>query len=338
MRFISMVAAAIALLGAVPAKSDGVADFYRGKSISLIIGFGEGGGYDLSARLVAQYLPRFIPGNPSIVPRNMPGASSVRAVEYFHNVAPRDGTALGFFISTITLDKATDRSLKYEPERFTWIGRVDSAVTFGVVWHDAPVQSVDQAKRQKLILAAIGPAGTAATLPWALNRLIGTQFAVVTGYDSSATRGLAMERGETQGIGSTSWDYLLTKPDWIAEKKIRIIYTLGLARDARAPDAPTILDLVESPRDKQVMTLLASTSTIGRALVAPPEVAADRAAALRQAFAAMVKDPAFLADAKKRQLGVDPLPGAAIQGIVAEVMAMPSDIVETMKAVTQPMR
>src|SRR6185437_5844713 len=229
MRFISMVAAAIALLGAVPAKSDGVADFYRGKSISLIIGFGEGGGYDLSARLVAQYLPRFIPGNPSIVPRNMPGASSVRAVEYFHNVAPRDGTTLGFFISTITLDKATDRSLKYEPERFTWIGRVDSAVTFGVVWHDAPVQSVDQAKRQKLILAAIGPAGTAATLPWALNRLIGTQFAVVTGYDSSATMGLAMERGETQGIGSTSWDYLLTKPDWIAEKKIRIIYTLGLA-------------------------------------------------------------------------------------------------------------
>jgi tripartite-type tricarboxylate transporter receptor subunit TctC len=338
MRFISMVAAAIALLGAVPAKSDGVADFYRGKSISLIIGFGEGGGYDLSARLVAQYLPRFIPGNPSIVPRNMPGASSVRAVEYFHNVAPRDGTALGFFISTITLDKATDRSLKYEPERFTWIGRVDSAVTFGVVWHDAPVQSVDQAKRQKLILAAIGPAGTAATLPWALNRLIGTRFAVVTGYDSSATMGLAMERGETQGIGSTSWDYLLTKPDWIAEKKIRIIYTLGLARDARAPDAPTILDLVESPRDKQVMTLLASTSTIGRALVAPPEVAADRGAALRQAFAAMVKDPAFLADAKKRQLGVDPLPGAAIQGIVAEVMAMPSDIVETMKAVTQPMR
>jgi tripartite-type tricarboxylate transporter receptor subunit TctC len=338
MRFISMVAAAIALLGAVPAKSDGVADFYRGKSISLIIGFGEGGGYDLSARLVAQYLPRFIPGNPSIVPRNMPGASSVRAVEYFHNVAPRDGTALGFFISTITLDKATDRSLKYEPERFTWIGRVDSAVTFGVVWHDAPVQSVDQAKRQKLILAAIGPAGTAATLPWALNRLIGTQFAVVTGYDSSATMGLAMERGETQGIGSTSWDYLLTKPDWLAEKKIRILYTLGLARDARAPDAPTILDLVESPRDKQVMTLLASTSTIGRALVAPPEVAADRAAALRQAFAAMVKDPAFLADAKKRQLGVDPLPGAAIQGIVAEVMAMPSDIVETMKAVTQPMR
>ena len=338
MRFIAMVAVAIACLSAVPAKSDGVADFYRGKSISLIIGFGEGGGYDLSARLVAQYLPRFIPGNPSIVPRNMPGASSVRAVEYFHNVAPRDGTALGFFISTVTLDKATDRSLKYEPERFTWIGRVDSAVTFGVVWHDAPVQSVEQAKRQKLILAAIGPAGTAATLPWALNRLIGTQFAVVTGYDSSATMGLAMERGETQGIGSTSWDYLLTKPDWLAEKKIRVLYTLGLARDARAPDAPTILDLVESPRDKQVMTLLASTSTIGRALVAPPELAADRAAALRQAFAEMVKDPAFLADAKKRQLGVDPLPGAAIQDIVAEVMAMPSDIVETMKAVTQPMR
>jgi tripartite-type tricarboxylate transporter receptor subunit TctC len=332
-----ILAAAIASATA-PAAADSVADFYRGKSISLIIGFGEGGGYDLSARLVAQYLPRFIPGNPAIVPRNMPGASSVRAVEYFHNVAPRDGTALGFFISTITLDKATDRSLKYEPERFTWIGRVDSAVTFGVVWHDAPVQSVEQAKRQKLILAAIGPAGTAATLPWALDRLIGTQFAVVTGYDSSATMGLAMERGETQGIGSTSWDYLLTKPDWLAEKKIRILYTLGLARDPRAPDAPTILELVEAPRDKKVMTLIASTSTIGRALVAPPDLAADRAAALRQAFDRMVTDPAFLADAGKRQLGVDPLPGAAIQDLVAEVMAMPADIVETMKSVTQPIR
>jgi tripartite-type tricarboxylate transporter receptor subunit TctC len=338
MRWIVTAAAVCACFGAAPARSDSVADFYRGKSISLIIGFGEGGGYDLSARLVAHYLPRFIPGSPQIVPRNMPGASSVRAVEYFYNVAPRDGTALGFFISTITLDKATDRALKYEPERFTWIGRVDSAVTFGVVRHDAPVQSVDEAKRRKLILAAIGPTGTAATLPWALDRLIGTQFAVVTGYDSSATMGLAMERGETQGIGSTSWDYLLTKPDWLAEKKIRILYTLGLARDSRAPDAPTILELVASPRDKKIMTLIASASTIGRALVAPPELAADRASALRRAFDEMVRDPAFLADAKKRQLGTDPLPGAAIQDIVAEVMAMPADIVETMKGVTQPIR
>ena len=323
---------------AAPARADGVADFYRGKNISLIIGFGEGGGYDLSARLVAQYLPRFIPGSPAIVPRNMPGASSVRAVEYFQNVAPRDGTALGFFISTITLDKATDRSLKYEPERFTWIGRVDSAVTFGIVWHTAPVQSVEAAKRQKLILAAIGPAGTAATLPWALDRLIGTQFAVVTGYDSSATMGLAMERGETEGIGSTSWDYLLTKPDWLAEKKIAILYTLGLARDPRAPAAPSIIELVERSRDKQVMTLMASTSTIGRALVAPPDLPPDRAVALRQAFDAMVRDPAFLADAKKRQLGVDPLTGPDLQKIVAEVMAMPPEVVETMKSVTQPIR
>jgi tripartite-type tricarboxylate transporter receptor subunit TctC len=286
------MAAACVLAGVGPAAAaDNVADFYRGKTISLIIGFGEGGGYDLSARLVAQYLLRTIPGNPTIVPRNMPGASSVRAVEYFHNVAPRDGTSLGFFISTVTLDKATDRSLKYEPQDFAWLGRIDSAVTFGIVWHTAPVQSIAQAKQQKLILAAIGPAGTAATLPWALNRLIGTQFAVVTGYDSSATMGLAMERGETQGIGSTSWDYLLTKPDWLADKQIRILYTLGLERDARVPDAPTIVELVDAERDKKVMTLLASTSTIGRALVAPPGLPPDRIALLRQAFDAMVQVP-----------------------------------------------
>src|SRR5476651_2287975 len=139
MRAPSTIAAGLALClpGFATASADPVADFYKGKTISLIIGFGEGGGYDLSARLVAQHLPRYIPGNPAIVPRNMPGASSVRAVEYFADVAPRDGTALGFFISTITLDKATDRSLKYEPQELVWIGRVDSAVTFGVVWHTA---------------------------------------------------------------------------------------------------------------------------------------------------------------------------------------------------------
>jgi tripartite-type tricarboxylate transporter receptor subunit TctC len=336
----ALVAALCALagMGSFPASAQVGGDFYRGKTISLIIGFGEGGGYDLSARLVGQYLPKFLPGNPTIVPRNMPGASSVRAVEYFQNVAPRDGTALGFFISTITLDRATDHTLKYEPQSFNWLGRVDNAVTFGVVWRTAPVQSVVQAKKEKLILAAIGPAGTAATVPWALDRLIGTQLAVVTGYDSSATMGLAMERGETQGIGSTSWDYLLTKPDWFAEKKISILYTLGLARDARAPDAPTIVELVDSDRDKKVMTLLASTSTIGRALAAPPGLPPERVAILRQAFDAMVKDPAFVADAKRRQLGVDPLPGSAVQGIVEEVMDMPADIVDTMKAVTQPLR
>jgi tripartite-type tricarboxylate transporter receptor subunit TctC len=334
------VGPAVALLSlsllAGAAQADPVEDFYKGKTINLIIGLGAGGGYDLSARLVAQHLGDFIPGRPTIVPRNMPSAGSIAAAEYVFNVAPRDGTVLAMFQPTFMLEKMTDRARKYEPQRFTYIGRVDQSVLVGLVWHTSPAQTLEEAKKTEVVVSANAAAGTSATMPWALNRLIGTKFKVVLGYDSSAGMGLAMERGEAHGNGSTSWDYLETKPDWFADKKIKILYTIALERFQKIPDVPTILELTSNEQDRNVLKMIASTSSIGRAILSTPDVQKERTEALRKAFDAMVKDPKFLADAAKRRLGVDPAPGAAVEKMVADVTSQPDEVVEAMKRATMP--
>jgi tripartite-type tricarboxylate transporter receptor subunit TctC len=329
------VMAVLATFGTGHAVADEVADFYRGKAISFVIGVGPGGGYDLSGRLVAQHLGRFIPGNPTIVPRNLPGASSIVAALNIFNLAPRDGTVIGMLQPTFVIEKINDRTLKFEPEKFTWIGRVDQSVLVGLAWHTSPVQSIADAKRRESAMAAIGASGTAATVPWALNQLIGTKFKVVLGYDSSPAMGLAMERGETDGNGSTSWDYLETKRDWFEGRKITFLYTIGLGRAPAIPDIPAIVELTDDRRHRQVLGLIASGSSIGRAVVAPPDLPADRAAALRQAFDAMSRDPEFLADARNRHLGVDAMSGGELQKIVTEAAGAPDDVIEMMKAVTR---
>ena len=331
----ALAAIVVSLIGASAAKAQPVADFYRGKTISFVIGVGPGGGYDLSSRLVAQHLGRFIPGHPAVVPRNMPGASGIVSALNVFNVAARDGTVLGMLQPTFVVEKLNDRSLKLESEKFTWIGRVDASVLVGIVWQGSKVQSVADARRMPASMAAIGAAGTAATVPWALNQLIGTRFKVVLGYDSSPAMGLAMERGEVDGNGSTSWDYLETKPDWLAPRRITFLYTIALDRYRAIPDVPTILELAENGRDRDVLKLVASGSTIGRSIVGPPDIPPDRVAALRLAFDAMVQDPEFLLDARNRHLGVDPMSGAGLARIVADVAGAPDDTVEKMKLVTR---
>ena len=319
-----------------PAVADPIADFYKGKTIALIVGSGPAGGYDLSARLVAQHLPRFIPGNPNVVVRNMPGASSNVAALHVFNVAARDGSVLGMCQPTFVVEKINDRSLKYEPGKFTWIGRVDTSALVGIAWHASPVQTVADAKQKQAVLAGIASSGTAATVPWALNQIVGTKFKVALGYSSSADVGLAIERGEADGTGSTSWDYLETKPEWLAQKKITFLYTIALARYHEIPDIPTILELTDNPTDRKVLGLIASGSTVGRSIVGPPDIPRDRAVTLQRALDGMLKDPDFLADANARHLGVDPLSGPALARIVAEVMSAPADVIAKMQSVTRP--
>jgi tripartite-type tricarboxylate transporter receptor subunit TctC len=333
--------AALAMITAVvsmtaPAVADPVADFYKGKTISLIVGSGPAGGYDLSARLVAQHLPRFVPGNPNVVVRNMPGASSNVAALHVFNVAARDGSVLGMLQPTFVVEKINDRSLKYEPDQFTWIGRVDTSTLVGIVWHASPVQTVADAKQKQAVLAGIASSGTAATVPWALNQIVGTKFRVALGYSSSADVGLAIERGEADGTGSTSWDYLETKPEWLTQKKITFLYTIALARYREIPNIPTILELTDKETDRKVLGVIASGSTIGRSIVGPPDVPRERAAALQRALDGMLKDPDFLADANARHLGVDPLSGPELTRIVAQVTGAPADVIARMQSVTRP--
>jgi tripartite-type tricarboxylate transporter receptor subunit TctC len=307
--------AALACATLAQAQAQSEADFYKGKTIQLIIGTGEGGGYDLSARLVAQMLPEYIPGRPVIVPRNMPGAGSIAAAEYVYNVAPKDGTVMLIVQPTFLLEKINDRARKYEPEKFSWIGRADQSVVMGVIGWKSPAQSVAEAKTKEVVIAANAAAGTSATIPWALNKMIGTKYKVVLGYDSSANMGLAIDKGEADALGSTSWDYLETKREWFEDKKVKIPYVITLDRFKKLPDVPTVLELVDNPRDKNAL---------------------KRIEILRKAFDAMVNDPKFQAEAEKRRLGVDGMSGAELQKVVADVMSQPEDVVERMKEVTRP--
>lgn len=322
-------------LGA-PVSAFAVEDFYSGRTITLTIGFGEGGGYDIYARVIAQHLGKYIPGNPDIIPVNLPGASSVVAAQYLYNVAPRDGTQLGFFLSGIPLAKVTDSSLQFEPENFSWIGRADSAATIGIARENAPALTVEDVIGTELVVGALGATGTAATVPWAFNEILGTQFNVITGYTSSAEAALAFERGEVDGIGSLSLEYLLTsQPDWLDSGYAVPMYTVSMERHPDLPDVPAIVEFTDDPEDRQLLALLGSTATIGRALVGTPEIPADRLEALRDAFEQMLEDPDFRADLELRSMGFDPLSGERLEEIVRDLANTPPALIDRLNSLGQ---
>ncbi len=325
-----LVGAAFGLASPAAAQSD----FYRGKTINLLVGSGEGGGFDLSARLTAQFLARFIPGNPTIVVQNMPGASGLRVAEYMYNVAPRDGTVVAITQPSIVQHKVLNASARFNPAEYNWIGRVGAFVTYGVVWHTAPAQTVEEARHRELILGAVGPSGPGAMLPAALNHLAGTRFNIVKGYKSAADMGLAIERGEIHGSGSASFEYVNHK-GWLKKKLARFFFTIGLARSPKAPDAPTVVELAPDTRGKSIMRLAASASEIGRAIMAPPGVPSERVAILRQAFAQMVKDREFIAEAARRGFEVDPIPADEVLKIIADDLSMSADVVQGLRAIME---
>jgi tripartite-type tricarboxylate transporter receptor subunit TctC len=322
---------------AAPVSADAISDFYKDKSLTMVIGSDAGGGYDLAGRLVAQYLGKHIPGQPTFVPRNMPGASSVRAAEWFGSAAPGGGTTVSLLQATIVTNKLVDRKAAYDPARFIWLGRLSTAPLFGLVRSDAPIKTVEEARTKDVILAANSATGTAATVPWALNRLAGTKFKVVRGYASAAAVGLAIDRGEAEGIGSASLEYIESKPEWLGDKKMRLIYFIGLTRYPQTPDVPAIVELGKNDEDKAVLKLLGVAATIGRSFAVTPNTPPNRAEALRKAFADMMRDPEFIAAAEKRKVDLDYASGDEIQKDVADIVAIPDAVVTRYNAVTQPM-
>jgi tripartite-type tricarboxylate transporter receptor subunit TctC len=325
---------AIIALAPGPAAAQSADDIFKGKTINLIIAAGEGGGFDIAARLTAQHLPRFLPGHPTIVPQNMPGANGIRAAEYLYRIAPHDGLTIGVLQPLMVFNKVLDSSARYEPQHFTWIGRMNPSPTFGVAWHTAPVRSIQDARRTRLTLAAAGPLGPAWIVPQALNRLAGTKFAVIKGYPSANDQGLALERGEVEGMGSASEEYVDDR-GWFEQKLVNVIYTVAHERRVRAPDAPTVIELMQNDRDRNVMKLITGATEIGRAFVAPPAIPQAFAAALRRGFAQMLLDPEFLADARRRRIEVEPLPPDQLAQLVAEAMAMPDDVTSEVRAATR---
>jgi tripartite-type tricarboxylate transporter receptor subunit TctC len=320
---------AAALLAPAAATADPVADFYHGRSITLYVSFPPGGGYDIYARILVQYFTRHIPGNPAVVIKNMEGGSGVKAAGYISTITPQDGTSLGMFLDTLTLGKVLGGPGEFDPVKLIWIGRMVSTATVAMVWHTAPAQSIEEVKRREIIMAASIPSNSSSYIPLALNDLIGTKFKIVRGFPGSPPMALAMERGEVDAIGGISLESVqLSKPDWLTEKKAKVLYAHGARRIKELPDDPALPELAIDDRSRRILALLGGGPDIGRSIVAEPGIPPERAQALRKAFTATMDDPEFIADMRKRHLGVEPLSGEEVQRIVASAVATPKELVE----------
>jgi tripartite-type tricarboxylate transporter receptor subunit TctC len=286
------------------AAQDGL---FARKTITLTVGYAPGGSYDLYARLVGRFLGRHLPGQPSVVVQNMPGAGSLQAANYLFKVAPKDGTAIGVVAETLPMEQALQNpGVQYDAAAYTYIGRVASSNNIQLVWHAAKVKSFQDLLTTPMTTAGTGPANLAETVPKVLNALVGTQFKIVSGYPSSGPGMLAMERGEVDGA-ATSWAIVKAqRMDWIRQGKAKIILQFLPARSADLPDVPALGEVGKTDEARQILNLYASGGALGRYVIAPPGVPAPAADALRGGFALMVKDPEFLAEAKRARVDVDP--------------------------------
>jgi len=310
-----------------PAFAQAPADFYKGKTVDMVIGFSVGGGYDVYARTVARFMGEHIPGKPRIVPKNMTGAGSRVAANFVYNVAPKDGTVIATADQSMPLEQAVgDAGITFDTRKFTWIGTPIFENNTLVTWHTSPVKTVEDAKRMEVAVGATG-FNTSAQYPQVMNSLLGTKFKIIMGYPGGNEINLAMENGEVAGRGSNNWtSWKSTKPDWIRDKKINILVQIGLTKAADLPDVPLLMDLAKNEDDRLALKLVSAPPMVGRPVFSTPNVPDDRTKALRDAFDATMKDAAFLEEAKKTGLDINPIGGAELQKIVADIIDTPKPV------------
>jgi tripartite-type tricarboxylate transporter receptor subunit TctC len=339
---VKAVSLAALLLGSfvsTPLAADPVADFYKGKRISMYVGSEPGGGYDSYARLVTRHLGRFIPGNPEFIVMNMPGGGGIRVTNNLYNIAAKDGSAMGTVqraILTTPLLDSRNTEIKYDPLKFNWLGSLNTETGLIVVWKaSAPHKEMKDLFEQELMVGSSGP--TTDFMPLFLNNVLGTKFKIIAGYRSSTDAYLAVERGEVQGRISNGYagDKNFLDP-WMAQDKVRFLAQLSTVKNPLFPDVPLILDFARNDRERAAMEVILSAQLWGRPFVMPPGVPADRVAAVRKGFTEMMGDPAFLADAKKTNIDIDVVTGDTIDTVLKRVYSSPPETVEVVrKALTE---
>ena len=315
------------------ALAQGAGAFPTGKNITMIISYGTGGGYDIYGRLVARHLGDHLPGSPKVIVKNMPGAGGLKGANYLYTVSPKDGTEIGVINQNVALGQLVGaQGVQYDARQFTWIGRATSNVEIFYAWHTAPIKAIAEAKTRQIIAGGTGPTSSSEVMPRIMNQLLGTKFTTVAGYVDGGAVSLALERGEAEAYVSP-WAVLKSsKAAWLRDKKITILVQFTLERHPDLPDVPTSLDLAENAEDRQIFALFASRSAIGRSVMAPPSLPPEATAAYRTGFAAAMKDPALVADAKKAKLELDPASGEQLQKIVESIFAISPQVVAKAKA------
>jgi tripartite-type tricarboxylate transporter receptor subunit TctC len=303
------VAIAAALAGTValaaPAAAQSVADFYKGKTVVLLLGTGPGGSYDLYARVIADFMGRHIPGNPNIIVEHMPGAGGVTAGNHIYGPGPQDGTKILLSHAIIMSEMLEPRGVRFQSAKLNWLGTYDAIAHTMALWHEAPVKKIEDLKNSSIVIGSFAKAHLTYQWPAMMKDVLGLNYKLITGYPTGNHNNLAMERGEIHGWAA-SWENLIgTRPHWIKEKKVTLLAQFVLERKQQIPDVPTLIELAP-PDKKDVAEFLTAGTPFGRAAVVGPGVPADRVAALRKAFDDTMKDPAFLAEAQKRSLDIDP--------------------------------
>ena len=332
----------IALAWPCFARADAIEDFYRGRTLNLMIGSGAGGGVDQVSRAVARHLGKHVPGNPTVVPRNMGGAGGLQVLNHIQSVASKDGSTIGIVLPSLVFDPLfTGKSEGYDPLRLKWLGGPARYASVAIAWNAAtPVRRAQDLLTQELVVGAASVASNSASDAYVMRHILGYKYRVVTGYQSGADIDLAMQRGETQGRANIAWYGIKTRnAEWLRDGKISLLYQMGLKRHPDIPaEVPLSLDLTRTPLERQMLELKFSAYDVGYAFMAPPETPAERVAVLRAAMTAAVNDPAFRADAMREKIEVDPVAGAEVETIIRNAYAASPELLTRLNEAIKPPR
>lgn len=339
---VAALAAALAVFGAsvTPAPTaaqQSETDFYRGKQLQIIIGYAGGSGYDLYGRLFARHIGKHIPGHPTAVPQNMPGAGSLQAANWLYVVAPKDGTAIATIGRGVPMSPLLGGTgATFDATKFTYVGSMNNEVSVAAAWHTSGIKTIEDVMQRELLVGATAVGVDDTTIfPAVVNAIIGTKFKWIGGYPGGNDMNLAMERGETFGRGAWSWSSIKSgKMDWYRDKKIYILLQLSLTKHDDLPDVPLIIDLAKNEEQKQILELIFSRQVLGRPFLAPPALAANRVKTLRDAFDATMVDTEFLAEADKAQMEITPVSGVEIQALIERIYKTPKEIAARAASVT----
>jgi tripartite-type tricarboxylate transporter receptor subunit TctC len=312
-----------------PAGAQNAEAFYKGKAINLIIGFEAGGGYDIYGRLLSRHMANHIPGHPTIVVQNLPGAGSQRAAQYIYTTAPKDGTAIGTFGRQMGIAPLLTPTAQFDGTKFTWLGSITNEASTCVSWHTAQVKTWNDILTKQIIFGGDGPGADPDVFALLYKNVFDAKVNLVSGYHGTTPIILAMERGEVEGLCGYSWSTIKSKnQSWLKEKKINILIQAALKKEPDLPDVPLALDLAKTDEQRQILKVFLTSQETARPFAAPPGIPEDRKAALISGFEQTMKDPEFLADAKKLNLDVNPLSAKTFHELMAELYATPKPVLE----------
>jgi tripartite-type tricarboxylate transporter receptor subunit TctC len=331
-QIMSVLLAGVAGLAlASPSAAQSVEEFYKGKSISLIIGTDPGGGYDQYARTLARHLGRFIPGNPTVIPRNLGTAGGVVAANRLFSQSPKDGTEIGAVHRGLPILPlvSPSKEMEFDPAKFGWLGSLNKEASICMSWHTSKIKTFADTRETLFIVGVTGVGASLDTFEAPLMNVYGSKMKIIAGYRGGQNIDLAMERGEIDGRCGVSWSSLLVRSaDWFREKKINILLQFGLERHADLKDIPLMQELATTPDDRTALELISIPTSVGRPYLAPPGVPKDRLAALQNAFNMMVKDEGFMADANKQRMEIQLVTGEEVQSVLSRAYGSPQKVID----------